>query len=363
MTKVKRQLFSEFQLNTKEQWVERVKRESGKDFSEEQLLWNRDELIVEPYLTTDDVPANRINTVETSNNDWQIRQDFIAEDFKNTNEKIIKALENGVNALGIEIKHSITEDEMKLLLNGVYLNMVTIHFTTTEIFVTNAFNSFVNVTVGEYLLSELEGSFYVDFNNTEEQFSFVKTISTILPKFKSVTIAVGNESIVANFAEAISNAKNLFETLIAKDLDATIIANAIQFKISIGTEYFVEIAKVRALRILWGKLLKQYNINNANAFIQAESFLQAADNDPYKNILRHTTEAMSAAVGGANVLCLNNNDQTDKLSNDFFNRISVNIQNLLKNESHFDKVTDIAAGSYYIESITNQIVEKVWQKV
>jgi methylmalonyl-CoA mutase len=72
---------------------------------------------------------------------------------------------------------------------------------------------------------------------------------------------------------------------------------------------------------------------------------------------------MSAAVGGANVLCLNNNDQTDKLSNDFFNRISVNIQNLLKHESHFDKVTDIAAGSYYIESITNQIVEKVWQKV
>jgi methylmalonyl-CoA mutase len=364
MTKVKKQLFSEFQLNTKEQWVERVKRESGKDFSEEQLLWNRDELIIEPYLTTDDVPANRINTVEKSNNDWQIRQDFIAEDFKNTNEKIIKALENGVNALGIEIKHAITEDEMKLLLNGVYLNMVTIHFTTTEIlFLSNAFNSFIDVTKGHYQLSELEGSFYVDFKNTEERFSFVKTISTTLPKFKSVTIAVGNESIVANFAEAISNAKNLFKTLIAKDLDVTTIANTIQFKISIGTEYFVEIAKVRALRILWGKLLKQYNINNVNAFIQAENFLQAADNDPYKNILRHTTEAMSAAVGGANILCLTNKDQTDNLSNDFFMSISVNIQNLLKHESHFDKVTDIAAGSYYIESITNQIVEKVWQKI
>lgn len=363
MTKPNNQLFSEFQPNTKEQWAERVKKESGKDFLQEQLLWNKDELIIEPYLTVKDINSVEDKTTKTTNNDWQIRQDFVAEDFKNTNEKIVKALENDVNALGIEIKHAITEAEIELLLSGVYLNMISIHFITSEEFLTNVFNSFIKVAQKNCPLQELEGSFIAQQNNIEQQSFFVNRVSAELPNFKSVTITINNESLVTDFASAISTAKTLFKNLTANGIDATTIANVIQFEISIGTEYFVEIAKLRALKILWNKLLSQQGLSNVTAFIQAESLLQAADNDPYKNLLRHTTEAMSAAVGGANILCLHNNDKTDKLSNDFFKRISLNIQSLLKHESHFDKVTDIAAGSYYIESITNQIVEKVWQKV
>jgi hypothetical protein len=103
MATTNKDLFNEFQAVTKQHWKAQVEKESVKDFAYENLIVEKGGLKIEPYYTNEGAVATTLNT---SNSDWQIRQNFVAEDFKNTNLKIVKALENGVSALGIIIKHT-----------------------------------------------------------------------------------------------------------------------------------------------------------------------------------------------------------------------------------------------------------------
>jgi methylmalonyl-CoA mutase len=355
-------LFSEFNTASKEQWKTLVQKESGKDFLYENIITQNEGLSVEPYYTKDEVqPSGRV--IKTKN-DWQIKQNFIAEDFKATNRKILKALENGVSALGISVNNKITANDLVLLLNGVYLNMISVHFSIQDE-PENTIVAFVEFCNGLKInTTELNGSFNYTENskqNVLQTFSLIEKYQAVFPNFKFITIQAENTSIVKEVTNAFQQLQHFFS---ASNFEKKLLVNTIQFKVFIGTEYFFEIAKLRAYRLLWQNLLAHHNLEITPAFIQAEkSWKHNDETDAHKNILRHTTEAMSAAVGGCDVLCLQSNDTTEQLNNDFFNRIAVNIQHLLKEESHFDKVTDIAAGSYYIEAITQQIVEKVWENI
>jgi methylmalonyl-CoA mutase len=296
------------------------------------------------------------------NNDWQIRQNFVAEDYKNTNLKIVKALENGMSALGIIIKHHISKEDFEVLLNNVYLNMISIHLVA-ENNLTAAIAAFKSFCEARNEATEnLSGSFSVGhIGDIATTIQLIAQYQKAFPAFKFITITSENTGIVDELTHAFKTAHQYFSE---SEIEKPLLATTIQFKVFVGTEYFFEIAKLRAYRVLWQKLLSLHQVAQTPAFIQAEkSWLHNDDADAHKNILRHTTEAMSAAVGGCDVLCLQSIDTTQQLNNDFFNRIAVNIQHLLKEESHFDKVTDIAAGSYYIETITQQIVEKVWANI
>ncbi len=354
-------IFNEFRAATKEAWKNHVEKESGKDFDYNNLIIEKEGLKIEPYYTNEEITTTA-RTLNKTNNDWQIRQNFIAEDFKNTNGKILKALENGVSALGIIVKQNISKEDFELLLNDVYLNMISIHLVT-ENNLTVTIEAFKNFCEAKHITTQnLQGSFNAD-NATDIStiISLHEQYRKLFPAFKFINITSDNLGIVEELANAFKTANQI---LSVAGTDKEMTASTIQFKVFIGTEYFFEIAKLRAYRLLWQKLLQHYNMKIIPAFIQAEkSWRHNDETDAHKNILRHTTEAMSAAVGGCDVLCLQAADTAGQLNNDFFNRIAVNIQHLLKEESHFDKVTDIASGSYYIETITQQLVEKVWENI
>jgi methylmalonyl-CoA mutase len=142
-------------------------------------------------------------------------------------------------------------------------------------------------------------------------------------------------------------------------------ASRIQLTLSVGSNYFMEIAKLRAARLLWSTMVEQYkpecpcayriHINTVASTWNKTTF------DPYVNMLRSTTEGMSAVLGGTDSLLLQPFDVTYKESDEFSRRISRNVQVLLKEESYFDRVVDPAAGSYYIETLTNSIAEQAWK--
>lgn len=356
-------IFNEFQTTSKEDWKARVAKESGEDYTYENLIVEKDGLNVEPYYTNESTTATATaTTLNKANNDWQIRQNFIAEDFKNTNLKILCALENGVSALGIIVKQNIGKEDFEVLLKDVYLHMISIHLVVENNLVATieAFKCFCESK--NIITQDLSGSFSAgDATYISTTISLLEQYEPLFPAFKFITITSENTGIVEELTHAFKTANQYFSD---SEIDKNIVASIIQFKVFIGTEYFFEIAKLRAYRVLWQKLLSLHQVAQIPAFIQAEkSWKHNDESNAHKNILRHTTEAMSAAVGGCNVLCLQTTDTTEQLNNDFFNRIAVNIQHLLKEESHFDKVTDIAAGSYYIETITQQVIEKVWKNI
>jgi methylmalonyl-CoA mutase len=138
-----------------------------------------------------------------------------------------------------------------------------------------------------------------------------------------------------------------------------------QFVFAVGSNYFMEIAKLRAARMLWAKIVDAYKPKDKN---YCKTFIHVVTStwnktlyDPYVNMLRSTTEAMSAALGGADSITVNPFDSVYKDSDEFSERIARNIQIILKEEAHFDKVSDPAGGSYYIENLTNSIAEKAWE--
>lgn len=362
MSSKSQKLFSEFNASSKEQWKSIVQKESGKDFLYENLIVQKDGLCIEPYLTKEEIQSSE--TLIKTNNDWQIQQKFDAVNFSETNKKVLKALENGVSALSFSVENRISVSDLAGLLNNVYLNMISIHFSAVyelenviEIFAEYCKENNINTT-------ELNGSFSYAENNEKyilQTFSLIEKYQVVFPNFKFITIQAENTGIVTEVTNAFMQLQQIFS---AFNNNKNLLVKTIQFKVFIGTEYFFEIAKLRAYRLLWQRFLRHHNLKVIPAYIQGEkSWKHNDESDAHKNILRHTTEAMSAAVGGCDILCLQSNDATELLTNEFFNRIAVNIQHLLKEESHFNNVTDIAAGSYYIEAITKQIVEKVWSNI
>jgi methylmalonyl-CoA mutase len=163
-------------------------------------------------------------------------------------------------------------------------------------------------------------------------------------------------------------------------LTAEEVSAKLYFSVSTGTNYFMEIAKLRALRYLWEKVslqfraggvppevleLEQQTLNpklqTVNTFIHAQtSTFYSSAITPDSNMLRAMTEAMSAVMGGCNALTVHAYDESLKTQDDFSERIARNISTLLKEEAHLDKAVDPAAGSYYLEHLTLQLIDAAW---
>lgn len=138
----------------------------------------------------------------------------------------------------------------------------------------------------------------------------------------------------------------------------------IGFEFAVGSSFFVEIAKLRAARLLWANVLSAYGVaeDQAKAPLFARTALwNKTIFDPYVNMLRSTTEAMSAAIGGANGITVTPFDATFKASDEFSERIARNVQNVLREESYIGKVKDIAGGSYFIEALTDALAQEAWK--
>jgi methylmalonyl-CoA mutase len=171
-------------------------------------------------------------------------------------------------------------------------------------------------------------------------------------------------SAVQELAFTLATAVEYLNEMIFRGLKVDDVAKRIKFTFGIGSFYFMEVAKLRAARLLWSKILEAYEVKEENRkiFIQGRtSQFNQTFFDPFANSLRTTTEAFSAIVGGVDSLQTNAYDESFNTSDDFSRRLARNTQIILKEESHLDQVIDPAGGSYFVEKLTDDIANAAWK--
>jgi methylmalonyl-CoA mutase len=193
--------------------------------------------------------------------------------------------------------------------------------------------------------------------------------SSNTPEFRSLAIRgqqipEAGGTVVEELGAAIATGAEYLAALTARGISTDAAARAIYFDLSTGTNYFFEIAKLRALRLLWAQVVEQFHPadkNSAKAHIVATTARwDTTIYDQHINLLRSTTKTMSAALGGADVIEVLPFDAASRASDDFSRHLARNTQIVLKKESYFDRVVDPGAGSYYLESLTDQLARDGW---
>lgn len=407
MANQKEKLFSEFPPVSTQEWMDKITTDlKGADF-EKKLVWRTNEgFNVNPFYrneniegmkTTDSLPGEFPYVRGTKkDNDWYTRQDIVVTDIKTANAKALDILNKGVNSLGFKIdSNDVTPENIQALLKdicpeSVELNFSTCHKKTLEL--TKILVDYIKGTGADVM--KCFGS--VDFNPFKPLMKkgkdcgdwVAKSVEIVkaaapLPRFRvlsvnAFTINDAGAYIYQELGYALANGNELLGKLVEAGLDATLVAKKIKFNFGIGSNYFMEIAKFRAARWLWAGIVDAYKPICPNecpnktpegicrcaakiySHAQTSTFNMTVY-DAHVNLLRTQTEAMSATIAGINSLTVLPFDLPYKKADDFSERIARNQQLLLKEECHFDKITDPSAGSYYIENLTSSIAEQAWK--
>jgi methylmalonyl-CoA mutase len=305
-------IFQQFPVTTPEGWKNKIIKDlKGDEF--EKLIWHsKEDIEVLPFYTKEDHQKYQLNIPEKQTKHWLITERIIVDSILAANKNALFALQSGATAIQFDLKHqSFTKEEIELLLKDILLDIAPVIFENytpenkiiLESIVKNACPNGIKIpplnSITDELVFVLENGSQQDFSN-------------------------------------------------------------IQFQFYCTQNYFFEIAKLRAFRWLWKQVcdLKQQPFS---IFIQSETSLQKRnETDEYTNMLRNTTEAMSAVLGGCDSLIINSHDVT-KENTDFGKRIARNIHHILQHESYFTEIQDAAKGAYYIEYLTYQLCKKSWE--
>jgi len=398
--KMDKKLLHEFPPITTSQWEAKIQEDlKGADY-EKKLVWNTLEgFKVRPYYRSEDLSGKEYLQVLPgefpytrglgTDNNWEIRQDIEVSDLKMANDTALFVLGRGVTALGFSTGckkgHSKINNvnEFDILLKGLEIQCIGLYFKSGHN--TPELVKILHELVVNRKLNPLEikgaacfdplgyltakGAWGVsekaDFERMKETLAFA---SGNLPNFRVLAInghhfTDAGASVVQELAYSLSMASEYLTRLSDVGLEPDLVARHMQLNLGISTNYFMEIAKVRAARHLFGKLFEAYGVQRPIYIHSYTSNFQNTIYDPYVNVLRATTEAMAAVLGGTNALVVKPFDQTFKKPNEISDRIDRNIQIILKEESYFDKIADPSAGSYYIENLTDSLIEQAWKSM
>ena len=351
-------LFDTFKPTSTTAWKQKIQVDlKGADYNEA-LLWKTEEgIVVKPFYTDED--NINLNTNSTKFK-FSISQSIFIDDEKIANAIALNALKKGATA--IEFKASSTFN-YKLLLQHINLKEIAIYFRFQflDSEFTNSLYSFINSNQCYFEIDVIghlaeTGNWYK--NLKEDHLEFEKILNHCN---NSIGINVSlyqnaGASITQQLAYALAHANEYLNYF------GTKVADKVHFNFAIGSNYFFEIAKLKAIRVLWNTLLKEYEVKHPKVHVFAQPSLRNKTIYDYNvNMLRTTSECMSAILGGANTV---NNIAYDAIyhkKNEFGERISRNQLLILQQESYLESANTIANGSYYIESITNQLAEKALQ--
>ncbi|HDR27732.1 methylmalonyl-CoA mutase [Rhodovulum sp.] len=200
----------------------------------------------------------------------------------------------------------------------------------------------------------------------------IEYTSTDMPRFNSISISgyhmqEAGANLVQELAFTLADGKEYVKTALARGLDVDAFAGRLSFFFAIGTNFFMEIAKLRAARFLWHRIMSEFEPKNPGSLMLRThcqtSGVSLQEQDPYNNIVRTAYEAMSAVLGGTQSLHTNSFDEAIALPTEFSARIARNTQLILQNETKVTKVVDPLAGSYYVEKLTADLAEAAWKLI
>ncbi|WP_244401298.1 methylmalonyl-CoA mutase small subunit [Porphyromonas somerae] len=398
MKEKREKLFSEFPPVSNEEWMEVVTRDlKGAPF-EKKLVWRTKEgFNVQPFyraediehLPTKDVLPGQFPYVRgtKADNNWLVRQDIAVQgDIKQLNTNIKCVMERGANSLGLHfVDECVNAATIQEMLAGIDLDKLEINLyarrdlTVQLIEATKEALKALGADLGK-----VRGSFgFNPFRHTlgagvrwsewvETSVEVLKAAEPLTQftclSFQSVDLVNAGAYIYQEIGYALAAGADMLAKVSEKSgKSISEVAERIRFEMGIGSNYFMEIAKFRAIRWLWALIVRS---NDEKATERATKAVVHAETsrwnktiyDAYVNLLRSMTETMSATIAGVHSVTVNPFDKHyNPKGSDFSRRIARNQQLLLKEESHFDKVVDPAGGSYYIEHLTQAIAEQGWK--
>ena len=365
-------LFSEFGPVSKQDWIEKVKVDlKGADF-DKTLVWkNLSGIEIQPFYNYEDKKAYLINTGENAQSLVNYRHIEVTTEASG-NRLALKAIEEGINGLLFKLSENISPEK---LLFGIDLNQVTVSFELGHhaLVFAKEFIDFAqkNITSAKHLKGYFNTeiiSHYITAGKIEEaDFELLANLITLtkdFPNYKAITIS-GTEYLdsggnqVQEVAYTLNSLVYLIEELTKKEVDLQSIFDKLNINLAIGIEYFVEIGKFRAFNHLLAEIASLYGIETFAHTISAKTSIWSKSvTDANTNMLRATTEAMSAILGNVDAVLIDPYDKEFKSPSDFSKRIAGNITTILREESYFGKVANPVDGSYYIEEVSLKIAEK-----
>jgi len=357
---MKHSLFSEFDPISSKQWKQKIQFElKGEDYNDN-LIWDSPENIkVKPFYNQDDLPKNL--SVNPTANGFKICQNIFVFDLEKSIERALESIERGAESIIFTIENENIDvskllEKLPLETCEIYFNLdfISVNYISKIETIAKSRNAKIYCNLDPIGQLAKEGNWF----KTEEKDNF-ETLNLISKQVKqSSTISI-NSSLYQNaganrvqeLAYSLAHANEYLNRI-------SIINQPIVFKISVGTNYFFEIAKLRAYRILFDCIAKEYHPNLECHLLVSPTKRNKTIYDYNVNMLRTTTECMSAIIGGADAIANLPYDALYHKDNEFGDRIARNQLLILKNESYFDKVNNPADGTYYIESLTHQLAEK-----
>lgn len=354
-------LFSDFEAVSSKQWKQQIQYElKGADYNET-LVWESPEGIkVKPFYHSDEVDESTTTfSINTPKEAFSILQNIFVHDVKKSNERAIDSLNRGAESIRFTIENETISIEslmqnlpLEKVTYSFYLPFLSIDFATK-------LNEFATKNNANFIIQlDPIGQLCKDgnwFENAEKDFEklnqIAKNSASPFLNINSEIYQNAGSNIVQQLAYTIAHANEYFNRIPAINQPITI-------EVSVGTNYFFEIAKLRALRLLFTTLASEYNHNLDCHIVVTPTKRNKTLYDYNVNMLRTTTECMSAILGGANAIANLPYDALYHKDNEFGDRISRNQLLILKHESYFDKVNNPADGAYYIESLTKQLAEK-----
>jgi methylmalonyl-CoA mutase len=316
---------------------------------------------------------------------WDICQAIPYDNPEELNHALRCDLERGQTAVQLSIGANgiISSETLAVILKDIDVEKIPIHIDSgfSGLDTYTAFNSFlskedlspakVNGSISADPLGHLaaHGSLPVFLETAYDHMADVtQKAKKEIPNLKTIGISGipyhnAGASAVQELAFVLASAVETIDRMIEKGLSIDDIAPRMRFTFGIGPFYFMEIARLRAARLLWAKIVESYGGSSESQKMRIHgvtSFYNQTIYDPYVNMLRTTTEAFSAVVGGVDSLQTNPFDQAFAPPDEFSRRIARNTQIVLKEESHLDRPIDPAGGSYYVEKLTHEVAQKAW---
>ncbi len=364
-------LFEDFDEVSAKQWKQKIQYDlKGADYNET-LIWKSAEGVnVKPFYHEDDFKED-FQPVPGQPQTWKIAQKIFVDDEKIANNIALDALNRGAEAI---IFTAAEDFDPRTVFKDFPFEAASIYFNLTflsEAFYTKLIKFFSQKNATVYYNIDLIGNLARTgnwFHNLKKDHDLLDTIfqkhgSENLLSVDTTLYQNAGANTVQQLAYALAHANEylnhvchpeLVEGLPKQDFKIT-------FQLATGSNYFFEIAKIRALRKLYATLAKEYGTNETCHIIATPSKRNKTIYDYNVNMLRSTTECMSAVLGGADTVCNMPYDELYHKSNEFGERIARNQLLVLKYESYFDTVSNPADGTYYIESLTDELAEKALQ--
>ena len=394
----KEKLFTEFTAPTTQEWLDKIEVDlKGADF-QKRLVWRTNEgFNVQPFYrredlkdlkATDSLPGEfpYVRGNKKDNNLWYVRQNIVAEDAKAANAKALDILNKGIDSLGFKISgRDVSAEFIATLLDGILPQYVELNFTTCQRHCVELATLLVDYfKQKQYPLAELKGS--INFDPIEKILKKGKDVTPVLAQAKPLiealaelpgyrcinvnTTAVNNAGayIYQELGYALAWGAEYLNVLTEAGVNPCEAAKRIKFNMGVSENYFMEIAKFRAARMLWAQIVRQFVGDDALNCTCSQMHVCAVTTeynqtlfDSYVNLLRSQTETMSAAIANVDSIVVTPFDKPFEQPTEFAERIARNQQLLLKEEAHFDKLVDVAGGSYTIEHLTDAIAKEGWK--